>query len=254
MTSISAYAVFAVLAFVAAYVQTLTGFAFGLLLMGTVAVSGLLPLPEAAIVISLLTLANASIVLARGWRDIAVKPFLLSLSGAIPMIVLGYFLLELLASSSLSILRILLGSAIILSSLQLVRRPSSLAGQSHGAAFIVFGAIGGIMGGLFSTAGPPLVFQFYRQPLPHRVIRETLVAIFSLNSLFRLGLVAANGDWRHHALLWALAGLPAVLVSTYLARRWPPVVSARNMRFLVFLLLLFSGGALILPNVMLREP
>ncbi|WLF99814.1 sulfite exporter TauE/SafE family protein (plasmid) [Brucella intermedia] len=251
MTSISAYAVFAALAFVAAYVQTLTGFAFGLLLMGTVAVSGLLPLPEAAIVISLLTLANASMVLARGWRDIAAKPFFLSLVGGIPMIVLGYSLLALLASSSLSILRILLGAAIILSSLQLIRRSSPLVHQSHGIVFIVFGALGGIMGGLFSTAGPPLVFQFYRQPLPHKVIRETLVAIFSLNSLFRLGLVAANGDWHHHALLWALVGLPAVLVSTYLAGRWPPALSVRNMRLVVFLLLLLSAVALILPNVML---
>ncbi|WP_343314896.1 sulfite exporter TauE/SafE family protein [Brucella sp. BE17] len=251
MTSISAYAVFAVLAFVAAYVQTLTGFAFGLLLMGGVAVTGLVPLPEAAIVISLLTLANAGIVLARGWRDIALKPFLLSLAGALPMIVLGYALLELLASSSLSILRILLGSAIILSSLQLIRRSSPLAHQSHGAVFIVFGALGGIMGGLFSTAGPPLVFQFYRQPLPHSVIRETLVAIFSLNSFFRLGLVAANGDWHNHAFLWALAGLPAVLVSTYLARRWPPQISPKALRFMVFVLLLFSGIALIAPNITL---
>ncbi|KAB2703200.1 sulfite exporter TauE/SafE family protein [Brucella lupini] len=251
MTSISAYAVFALLAFVAAYVQTLTGFAFGLLLMGSVAVSGLVPLPEAAIVISLLTLTNAGMVLARGWRDIAAKPFLLSLVGAIPMIVLGYALLTLLASTSLSILRTLLGTVIIVSSLQLIRRSSALEYQSHGIVFIIFGAFGGIMGGLFSTAGPPLVFQFYRQPLPHRVIRETLVAIFSLNSLFRLGLVAANGDWHNHALLWTLAGLPAVLVSTYLARRWPPALSARNMRLVVFLLLLFSGGALVLPNVVL---
>lgn len=71
---------FALLAFVAAYVQTLTGFAFGLLLMGSVAVSGLVPLPEAAIVISLLTLTNAGMVLARGWRDIAAKPFCCRLS------------------------------------------------------------------------------------------------------------------------------------------------------------------------------
>lgn len=155
------------------------------------------------------------------------------------MIVLGYALLTLLASTSLSILRTLLGTVIIVSSLQLIRRSSALEYQSHGIVFIIFGAFGGIMGGLFSTAGPPLVFQFYRQPLPHRVIRETLVAIFSLNSLFRLGLVAANGDWHNHALLWTLAGLPAVLVSTYLARRWPPALSARNMRLVVFVAFCF---------------
>ncbi|WP_171902498.1 hypothetical protein [Sinorhizobium sp. RAC02] len=103
------------------------------------------------------------------------------------------------------------------------------------------------MGGLFSTAGPPLVFQFYRQPLPHRVVRETLAAIFSLNSLFRLGLVATRNDWQPHALLWVSAGLPAVLVSTYLTRRWPPALSAQTLRFAAFVLLVLSGASLATP-------
>ncbi len=254
MIGASELALFAALAFVAAYVQTLTGFAFGLLLMGALALTGLVPLPEAAIVVSLLTLANAVMVLARGWRDIAVKPFLLSLAGALPMVAAGYGVLTLLAASSLSALRLILGFAIIVSSLQLIRRPSPLARQSGGPAFLFFGALGGLMGGLFSTAGPPLVFQFYRQPLPHRVVRETLVAIFALNSVFRLGLVAAAGDWQHHALLWALAGLPAVVVSTYLARRWPPALSARTLRFAAFVLLLLSGVSLIAPVILEAAP
>lgn len=246
MIGASDVAVFATLAFVAAYVQTLTGFAFGLLLMGALALTGLIPLPEAAIVVSLLTLANAAVVLARGWRDIAARPFLLSLAGGLPMIVVGYGLLTLLASS-VSMLRLILGFAIIVSSLQLIRRPSPLVQLSGGPAFVFFGALGGLMGGLFSTAGPPLVFQFYRQPLPHRMVRETLVAIFSLNSLFRLGLVAVHGDWGNHALLWTAAGLPAVLVSTYLARRWPPALSAHALRFAAFVLLVLSGVSLVTP-------
>lgn len=158
MIGASDVAVFVALAFVAAYVQTLTGFAFGLLLMGGLALTGLVPLPEAAIVVSLLTLANAVVVLARGWRDIAARPFLLSLAGGLPMVVAGYALLTLLASSSLSMLRLILGLAIIVSSLQLIRRPPPLAQPSGGPAFVFFGGLGGVMGGLFSTAGPPLVF------------------------------------------------------------------------------------------------
>lgn len=64
-------ALFILLSFVAAYMQTLTGFAFGLLLMGAVALTGLIPLPAAAIIVSLLTLANALMVLVKGWREIA---------------------------------------------------------------------------------------------------------------------------------------------------------------------------------------
>jgi len=61
-----------VLAAVAAYAQTLTGFAFGLILMGGVGLSGLVPLPDAAVLVSILVLVNALQVLARGWREVSV--------------------------------------------------------------------------------------------------------------------------------------------------------------------------------------
>jgi uncharacterized membrane protein YfcA len=247
MISMVGLAAFVTLSVIAAYVQTLTGFAFGLLLMGAIALTNLMPLPEAAIVVSLLTLANAAVVLGSGWRDIAKRPLLLSLAGAIPMIAAGYALLELLAATSLSALRLTLGLVIIASGLQLVRRPAPLERVSSAPGFVFFGGLGGLMGGLFSTAGPPLVFQFYRQPMPHSVVRETLVAIFAINSLFRLGIVAASGQWQPHALFWALAGLPAVLVATALARRWPPALSPGALRLVVFILLLLSGASLIVP-------
>lgn len=249
MISMAGCAAFIVFSVIAAYVQTLTGFAFGLLLMGAIALTHLMPLPDAAIVISLLTLANAVVVLGSGWRDIARKSFILSLAGAIPMIVAGYILLEVLASTSLSLLRLTLGMVIILSGLQLVLRTAPIERMSSAPAFVLFGGLGGLMGGLFSTAGPPLVFQFYRQPMPHSVIRETLVAIFAINALFRLSLVAANGDWQPHALLWALVGLPAVLFATVLARRWPLTLSPQALRLSVFILLLLSGASLILPAI-----
>ncbi len=238
---------FVLLSFVAAYIQTLTGFAFGLLLMGAVALTGLVPLPEAAIIVSILTLANALMVLAKGWRDVAAAPFALSLVGAIPLILIGYVLLNLLASSSLAALRLILGLVIIISSLQLIFKPSPRDVLSSRPSFVFFGALGGVMGGLFSTAGPPLVYHFYRQPLPYSTIRETLVAVFAINAIFRLVLVVASGEWPPHALTWALAGLPGVLLATYAARRWPPRLSPMALRRLAFLLLLLSGLSLVLP-------
>jgi uncharacterized protein len=238
---------FVLLSFVAAYVQTLTGFAFGLLLMGAIALTGLVPLPEAAVIVSLLTLANALMVLGKGWRDVTAGPFALSLSGAIPLILIGYVLLNLLASSSLAALRLILGLVIIISSLQLIFRPGTREVLSPKPSFVFFGALGGIMGGLFSTAGPPLVYHFYRQPLPHSTIRETLVAVFAINAMFRLVLVTASGEWPPHAMTWALAGLPGVLIATYAARRWPPRLSPAALRRLAFVLLLMSGLSLVLP-------
>ena len=54
------------------------------------------------------------------------------------------------------------------------------------------GALGGFFGGLFSISGPPVVYQFYRQPVPAATLRLTLVALFSLTSMGRLAVVAEN--------------------------------------------------------------
>lgn len=238
---------FTALCFVAAYVQTITGFAFGLVVMGAAALMGLMPLTDAAVVVSLLTLVNAVMMLARGWRDIARYPFLYSLAASIPMVLAGYVILMITASVSLTALRLLLGLVIIISSLQLMRRPVPYNELSSGWSFGLFAAVGGLMGGLFSTAGPPLVYHFYRQPLPLVAIRETLVAVFAANASFRLVLVAFEGSWNSSIPVWAAAGVPGVMAATYMARRWPPPLSPVALRRLAFVLLFLSGLSLIIP-------
>lgn len=236
---------FGLLSFVAAFVQTLTGFAFGLLLVGAVALTALMSLQDVAIIVSILTIVNAALVLFRGWRNIAARPVLMSVLGSIPMVVVGYALLEQLAENYLNILRVTLGIIIIISSFLLIKRAQQLRKISGSFSFAMWGAIGGVMSGLFSTAGPPLVFQFYRQPLAHHVIRETLVAVFAVGSLFRLILVGVSGDWNNAILLWIAVGFPSVVAATYLGRLSIPHISIKLVRRLVVVLLWISGLSLI---------
>jgi uncharacterized membrane protein YfcA len=233
----------------AAYAQTLTGFAFGLITMGGVGLTGILSLPDAAIIVSVLTLVNATQMLLKGWRDVAWREFGFVMAASIPLLFVGYWLLEWLAGTQADVLRLILGLVIIVSSLQLARKPEPLARQSHDGSFLFFGAIAGLMGGMFSTAGPPLVYHFYRQPIPLVKIRETLVTVFALNAVFRIGLVIAAGDIPPASTLSGLLAIPAVVGATYAARRWPPPVSPTAMRRIVFILLFLSGVSLGAPGV-----
>jgi uncharacterized membrane protein YfcA len=83
-------------------------------------------------------------------------------------------LLEWLAGTRADLLRLILGLVIIVSSLQLARKPQPLVKQSGDSSFLLFGGIAGVMGGMFSTAGPPLVYHFYRRPISLVMVRETL--------------------------------------------------------------------------------
>ena len=234
----------------AAYAQTLTGFAFGLITMGGVGLTGLLSLPDAAMIVSVLTLVNATQMLLKGWRDVAWREFAFVMASSVPLLFVGYWLLEWLAGTRADLLRLVLGLVIIVSSLQLARKPEPLAKRSRDGSFFFFGGIAGLMGGMFSTAGPPLVYHFYRQPMALVTVRETLVTVFALNAVFRIGLVVVSGDLPAGSTITGLLAIPAVMGATYAARRWPPPVSSTTMRRIVFILLFLSGVSLGAPAVM----
>ncbi|MDO1582849.1 TSUP family transporter [Rhizobium oryzicola] len=238
------------IAALAAYMQTLTGFALGLIMMGGVGLTGLLPLPDAAVLVSLLVIVNAAQVLARGWRDIAWPQFLPALAASLVFQAIGYWLLNLMASASLDWVKLVLGLVIVVSSIQLSLKPEALQQLSSSVSFAGFGAIAGVMGGMFSTAGPPLIYHFYRQPLRPAVVRETLVAIFATNAVVRLGIVAGVGKLPSASFWWGLLAIPVVIGATWLAKRFPPPLSPLAMRRLAFLMLFLSGLSLALPSIL----
>lgn len=246
--SAQALVAFLFIAGIAAYIQTITGFAFGLVMMGAIALVGLLPLPDAAVMVGLLTLVNATqMMLHGGWHHVARRELRLVLSTSLPSLCVGYFLLEWLADTRTDALKIALGAVIMASSLQLAVQRKALARRSPDASFIGFGVVSGLMGGLFSTNGPPLVYHFYRQPMPAAQIRETLVAAFGVAQVLRLSLVTATGNIPPPSTLAGAAAVPVVMGMTYAARRWPPQLSAATLRIAVFVLLFLSGLSLALP-------
>ncbi|CAM5458608.1 putative sulfite/organosulfonate exporter TauE [Mycolicibacterium aubagnense] len=240
--------VFVGFAAVAAYVQTLTGFAFGLVMMGAVALVGLLPLPDAAAMVGMLTLVNATQMLVQGgWREVAPRELRLILVASLPSLFVGYALLEWLADTRADLLKIGLGLVIMLSSLQLAFRPAGLEKRSSDASFVGFGVISGLMSGLFATGGPPLVYHLFRQPLSHARIRETLVTAFGVAQAVRLVVVVASGNIPSMSPVALVLAIPTVMLMTYAARRWPPSLSQQAMRRIVFVLLFLSGLSLALP-------
>jgi len=240
-------AILLLLSAVAAYLQTLTGFAFGLIMMGGVGLTGVIAVPDAAVLVSCLTFVNAAQVLVKGWRDIAAREFVPIIVASILLLFVGYWLLGLMAAHSIDWLKIALGLVIVVSSIQLAMKPRPLARLSSTGSFAFFGAIAGLMGGLFSTAGPPLVYHLYRQPLPQPTIRETLVAVFAINAVIRLAVVALAGDMPQAGFWWGLLAIPVVILFTFAAKRWPPPISNLSLRRVAFGLLFLSGLSLASP-------
>lgn len=234
--------------------QNLTGFAFGLILLGMVASLHIVPLGDVAIIISILTVGNALVTLGGPKPELdrgVLMPVLLS---SLLGVSLGMWGLGAMNESQMAWLRLLLGCVIVIGSLLLVVQSKPQARVSGQPAFWLSGGLCGLLNGLFSSGGPPLVYHLYRQPLGYEVIRNTLITVFAANAVTRLGLVTAQGQLTLPVLWLSLEAFPLVFVVSILMRRYPPKLSLRAVRWLVFGLLLLAGGGLIkdaLPSVLM---
>lgn len=230
---------------IAAYCQNLTGFAFALLLLGMVGAFGLMPITDAANVSSILSLVNAWAY----WRYnrvtfdwVLLRPVLTSsLLGVLG----GVVLLEWLSTNAVTTLRLLLGVAIIGCSVLLLAQAAPRDKPSGKPALWFFGGLSGLLGGLFSTSGPPMVYHLYREPMDRGAVRECLFMMFAANAALRLVLVAGSGHFAWRSLLLAVFAVPVVAGVSWWQARHPPRISRRAVEWLVCGLLMLAGVSLI---------
>lgn len=230
----------------AAYVQTVAGFAYGLILMGVIGWLQLIPLPTAAILVSLTSLVNVLVALRGGWGGVNRQILLSILVGLIPGLLAGVWLLDYLSSETEQTLRALLGATLLGGGFLLMLKPAPYATSSPRWTLAGFGLLGGLGGGLFSVAGPPVVFQLYRQPEPLAVLKATLLAVFGFSTLLRILVVTASGEMSSEILLLGALAAPVVSLATLVGRRYPPPLSETNLKRGAFLLVTLMGLTLLI--------
>lgn len=255
--SLQVHGFFLLCVVLATVAQSLTGFAFGLILLGLVATLQVMPLTEVAVVISILTLGNAMGTLGGPKPQLDRAVLLPVLLSSLLGVSLGIWGLGALDDMQVAWLRLLLGGVIIAGSLMLVVQSKPRAQLSGQPSFWLAGGLCGLLNGLFSSGGPPIVYHLYRQPLGYEVIRNTLITVFAANAAARLGLVMAQGQLKLSTLWLSAEALPLVLLVSWLVRRYPPRLSLRAVRWLVFVLMALAGVSLIwdsLPGLLAARP
>ncbi|MBY4677463.1 TSUP family transporter [Marinobacterium arenosum] len=228
------------------YVQTVTGFALGMIVLGGVTGFGLAPVAFTTVVISLVSLANGVLVLKGNLSAIDKRAVVAALAGLVPALVFGVWLLDYLSESFARTLQLLLGATIVCGGLFIMLKPEPLKQRSGAVAFSAAGAAAGVIGGLFSIAGPPLVYQFYRQPLELRTIRLCLLSIFLITSIGRTALIGLQDGLNLEIFLYTALALPVVALFTWIGKQYPPPVSELWLRRFAFALLILIGTSLLI--------
>lgn len=230
----------------ATYFQTVTGFGLGMIVMGATSGMNLLPVATVAAVVSLVTLANSVVALPGRMHGIDWRAARAATLGSLPAIVGGVLLLEYLSSAAAGVLQLILGIVIVQGSVGFALRPVQLDERSSDISFAASGFFSGLSGGLFGVAGPPLIFQFYRQPMDPVAVRNILLLLFTITSAARSLYLGVQG--RLDAQIWTLfaVAVPVVALATAIGRRYPPPLAARTMRRVVFMLLMAIGAYLVM--------
>lgn len=229
----------------ASYAQNLTGFAFSLILLGLVSVLHIASIADTANAAMVLTLVSAWTYFrthraAVPWQ--LVRP---ALVGSGIGVAAGVLLLGWLSGASLLLLRALLGLCVLGCALLLVARSTQGAAPMRPARFALVGVLAGLLGGLFSTSGPPLVYYLYRQPLDRETVRRALLSIFAFGALVRLVLVLPTGQFSLRSALLAACAVPVVYGVTRWHHRMQPRLSVGTLQRVVAGLLGLTGVTLL---------
>ena len=239
---------FVISVLIASYIQGVTGFAMAMLLVAVLGSARVLDIGVLTATVSLLTLVNIGMSLHGHYHLIQGRVIKWLLLGQIPAVFLGVWLLDLLSVSALALFELLLGVFIVLGCLAMLVKPRLRDNVSSSLSCLVAGLSGGLLGGLFAASGPVMGWFCYRQPLAIVEIRATLLSFFAISTLLRTGIVGVNGGLTQHVWLYFICGVPIVLLGTWLARRFPPVMEEKTLRQCVFGVMMALGLWLIISS------
>ncbi|MCY1280396.1 TSUP family transporter [Pseudomonas jinjuensis] len=227
---------------IGSYLQAFTGFALGIVVLAIAVLTQATSMAIAATTITIVAVPGIGIALARHWQHVDRVSFFKSLLGLLPGTLLGLWLLGELEEKNTALLQLLLGGLIVVGGIALFIKPRPSHTRSNSASFVMMGVLGGLMGGMFSIPGPPLIYHYYRQPISIQAIRTSLLALSLAMSLVRLIMQTLHGELDTEVMSLGLLSIPAAMLASWLYVRFPPRLSDLAMRRGAFALFVVMGG------------
>ncbi len=112
-----------------------------------------------------------------------------------------------------------------------------------------FGAISGILGGLFCMGGPPLIFYFKCMKLDKYRFRVTLVSIFLVMTIMRILFYTGFGLFSKRIIFSSLSMLPFGLLGLFTGSKLHSTIPEKLFKKVTSIILLISGVLIIIKNV-----
>jgi uncharacterized membrane protein YfcA len=237
------YAIVALVVFVACLTQSLCGFGSALIAMpllmplldgpGTSQAAPLMVLVAGTLQIVLLVRLRRSMNLATVWR-LAIPSLLL-----VPVGMIGRELLP-----ERAVLGVL-GGLVALYALYALSRPTMPRLKRRAWAYLA-GALSGILGGAYTTNGPPVIVYGSCSGWEPREFRGNLQGFFVINNVMILACHILRGNLGLQVFRYYGAAVPAVAAGIVVAALLEKKINPELFRKIILVMLVLLGASLVL--------
>ena len=138
-----------------------------------------------------------------------------------------------------SVLRLLVGSVVLVATILLVRGFSLRS--THVWSDWVLGAVSGILATSTSTNGPPLVFLLQAKKLEAAYFRATISTVFSITSVGAIALFVVAGKVTSEGVAGVIISIPILIIGLKIGYLCRPIVKEQSFRQIVIAMLILAS-------------
>ena len=106
---------------------------------------------------------------------------------------------------------------------------------------IIAGTLGGVLGGLFSTGGPPAVLYVSSATTKNITYFATIQFYFCFTNIYATTMRAINGIIRFDIIIYALMGIVGCMLGDFLGRLVFDRLDSKKLKLIIYIGMLVSG-------------
>ena len=203
----------AAVAFIASYNQNVTGFGFGMVMM--IFLPSLMKYTEANMLSSILGPLTSVLVLITLYRRVNWKNLIFPVAGSI---LFTYLSIIFMKSAKNDTLLLLLGIALFVLSIYFFFFSDKVRIRPTWYAGLIAGSASGVMSGLFSIGGPPIVIYYIQSEKETDGYFATVSAYFVISGAVSIAMKAATGFMTPNVWIALLFGAVGMLAGAFFGR------------------------------------
>jgi len=226
----------ALITFGGAYIQSVTGFGFGIFAM--IFLPRLLIYTEANVLSSLLSsLTSVSVAIAMR-QKINFKNLIFPIIGCI---FATYLSVQFIKTQKNETLSLMLGIVLFALSLYFFFFSDKIKIKPTWYAGLIAGLLSGILGGMFSIGGPPVVIYFMQSEKDTDSYMATISAYFVFSGAVSISIKILAGFATANVWICALIGLAALLIGSFIGKKTRDKTNPKMIKKAVYGFMALSG-------------